>query len=574
MPYISFTKANCKNCYKCLRSCPVKAIKFKNEQAEIIENRCIACSHCLSICPQNARKIVSDLDKVKYAIKSGKKVIASIAPSFPGYFDFEPYKVISYMKALGFSFVEETAIGAEIVTEEYNKFINANHQSIYITTACPSIIFLVQHYYPDLTKYLLPVVSPMVAHGKVLKNIYGEDSFVVFAGPCVAKKIESEVCDTTSVIDAVITFDELKLWINESNIDIDSLPNSRLKSYTLDIGRNYPMENGIISGLENTAIENNLTTFSVGGTDDCMEIFSSIANGDLNNVLVEANTCKNSCIGGPTMIKSEHGYYKRLTKVKEYITKHKIVDSASNISVSKNIDFTRNIVPKPILKNMASDEEIVKILKEMGKYSVEDELNCGVCGYNTCKEKAQAIYEGMAETLMCLHFMRTKAESLSNVIFENSANCIMLLNKELKIIEVNPAFENTFMIKKDTIINKPVNSIMDDTDFLKVLATETNITGKKLYIPEYNAVFIENTVYLHKQGTILVSMFNIMEEEKNKLELQKLKVTTLNAAQEVIEKQMRVAQEIASVLGETTAETKIVLTKLKKLVAGEDGDNK
>lgn len=573
MSYISFTKANCKNCYKCLRSCPVKAIKFKNDQAEIVEDRCIACSHCLAICPQNARKIVSDIDIVKNAIKSGKKVVASIAPSFPGYFNIEPDKVISAMKYIGFSSVEETAIGAEIVTEEYKKYINEKQQNIYITTACPSIVFLVQQYYPDLTKYLIPIVSPMIAHGKLIKNEYSKDSFVVFIGPCAAKKIESKVCDSTSVIDAVITFDELKLWIDESNIDMDTLADASVNSYTLNAGRNYPMENGIISGIRETAANNHLATFSVGGTDDCMEIFSSISNGDLNNVLIEANTCKNSCVGGPTMIKSEHGYYKRLMKVKEYISKEIRADSASIISIPSNMDFTRCISPKPIIRNAANEDEIIKILKDMGKYSIEDELNCGVCGYNTCREKAQAIYEGMAETMMCLHFMRTKAERLSNVIFENSTNCIMLINKELKIIEVNPSFEKTFMIKKDKIINKSVNSIMDDTDFLKVLATETNITGKKLYIPEYNAVFLENIVYLHKQGILLASMFNIMEEEKNKLELQKLKVTTLNAAQQVIEKQMRVAQEIASLLGETTAETKIVLTKLKKLVAGEDGDN-
>lgn len=573
MSYISFTKVNCKNCYKCLRSCPVKAIKFKNDQAEIVEDRCIACSHCLAICPQNARKIVSDIDIVKNAIKSGKKVIASIAPSFPGYFNLEPNKIIWAMKSIGFFSVEETAIGAEIVTEEYKKYINENQQNIYITTACPSIVFLVQQYYPDLTKYLMPIVSPMIAHGKLMKNIYGEDSFVVFVGPCVAKKIESKVCDSTSVIDAVITFEELKLWIDESIIDMSALQNSSINSYTLKTGRNYPMENGIINGLKKTAMDNHLTTFSVGGTDDCMEIFTSISNGDLNNVLIEANTCKNSCIGGPTMIKSEHGYYKRLTKVKEYITKEIRADSASIISLPSNIDFTRPISPKPIVKVIANENEILKILKDMGKYSIEDELNCGVCGYNTCREKAQAVYEGMAETMMCLHFMRTKAERLSNVIFESSANCIMLISKELKIIEVNPSFEKTFLIKKDNIINKPVNSIMDDTDFLKVLATETNITGKKLFIPEYNAVFLENIVYLPKQGILIASMFNIMEEEKNRLELQKLKANTLNAAQEVIEKQMRVAQEIASLLGETTAETKIVLTKLKKLVAGEDGDN-
>lgn len=571
MKYISFTKANCKNCYKCLRSCPVKAIKFKNNQAEIVEDMCIGCSHCLAICPQNARHIVSDLDKVKSAIYSGKKVIASIAPSISGYFDYEENKIISAIKSLGFYSVGETAEGAEIVTKKYEEFIKNNSQNAYITTACPSVIFLIQQYYPDLVKYLMPVVSPMVAHGKILKSIYGEDSYVVFIGPCVSKKIEAEELDDKKIIDAVITIDELKKWIDDSGINLDNLPKLDIEYSNLDLGRIYPINSGIINGLKSTIIENNLTNYTVTGTEDCMEIFSSLSNGDLKNVVIEASSCKNSCIGGPTMIKSEYGYYRRLNKVKNFVESNSTSCESAFPKLTENLSFRRNFYAKPIQKRQIDNDKIENILKDMGKYSIEDELNCGVCGYNTCREKAEAIYEGMAEIPMCLHFMRTKAESLSNVIFENSANCIMLLNKELKIIEVNPAFEKNFMVKKDSIKDKFVSILMDESDFLMVLATESDIIGKKVSIPKYNAIFIENIVYLPKQGVILASMFNIIEEENNRNELLMLKENTLNTTQEVIEKQMRVAQEIASLLGETTAETKLALSKLKKLVAKEDG---
>jgi uncharacterized Fe-S cluster-containing protein len=221
---------------------------------------------------------------------------------------------------------------------------------------------------------------------------------------------------------------------------------------------------------------------------------------------------------------------------------------------------------------MATEEQIIAIMKKMGKVELKDELNCGVCGYNTCKEKAQAVFEGMAETNMCLHYMRTKAESLANEIVENTASNIILLDGEMNVREINPAAQSIFKIQAQNIIGKPISLLIDEEDFRKVRESGESIMGKKIAYPKYGVVFIANIVYLPKQDMVLASMINIMGEEKNKKELMKVKENTLNAAQEVIEKQMRVAQEIASLLGETTAETKIILTKLKKIVAGEDGE--
>ena len=218
MSNINFSKADCKNCYKCLRSCPVKAIKFENEQATIDEQRCIECGHCLTICPQNAREIKSDLDAVKKAINCGKKVIASLAPSFAGFFDVQQGKVVSALSQLGFSIIEETAVGAEIVSELYNEYIKGNKQDVYITTSCPSANYLVEKYFKEIIPYLIPTVSPMIAHGKLLKEKFGQDSFVVFIGPCLAKKSEFDSYSKDNIIDAVLTFDELNSWITESGI--------------------------------------------------------------------------------------------------------------------------------------------------------------------------------------------------------------------------------------------------------------------------------------------------------------------------------------------------------------------
>lgn len=573
MSYMNFSTANCKNCYKCLRSCPVKAIKFKNEQAEIAEDRCIACSHCLVICPQNAREIVSDLEKVKIAISSGKRVIATIAPSFAGFFDMNPGKFVSLLKKFGFSSVEETALGADLVSNLYKNYIEQNFSSNYITTACPSANYLVEKYYPSLIKYLIPVVSPMVAHGKILRDVYGEDSFIVFIGPCLGKKVESESFSNKGAIDAVLTFEEIYEWIEENAIEIDKLEDTNFDKNSFIGGRGYALSGGIVDTVKNTLDEKSLEVISVSGTEECIELLESIKNREIENAFIEMSICRGSCIGGPGMVKNENRYFKKSLRVRKYMKNAR--DSKDNEQVySKEWNFknfTRMFIDKSISKLDVSESELDMIMKEMGKHSKEDELNCGVCGYNTCIEKAKAIYEGMAESTMCLHYMRSKAENLRNVIFENTINCMILLDENMNVVDINPAVERAFMIRRENIIDKPISLLMDDKDFKNIVEDRSKIINKKISCPSYNLEFVANAVYLKEQNIVVIAMVNITEEEKSKKELMKLKENTLNAAQEVIDKQMMVAQEIASLLGETTAETKITLTKLKKIVEGENG---
>ncbi|WP_291634097.1 [Fe-Fe] hydrogenase large subunit C-terminal domain-containing protein [Clostridium sp.] len=570
MSNIDFSKADCKNCYKCLRSCPVKAIKFENEQATIDEERCIECGHCLTICPQKAREIKSCLDKVKKAINCDAKVIVSLAPSFAGFFDVKQGKVVSALKKLGFSVVEETAVGAEIVAELYNEYIVANKQDVYITTACPSANYLVEKYFKELIPYLIPTVSPMIAHGKILKKEFGQDSFVVFIGPCLAKKSEFDNNLKDNTIDAVLTFDELNSWINESGIEINEIEEENFNVNSYSKGQGFPMGGGIIDAMGEKLQQSPLSIINVSGVEECIEVFNSIKSGDLKEVIIEVSACKGSCIGGPVMVKNGENYYTKLRKVKNYIKSRENYNKPTFTKIPQNINFHRIFSEKSIKKSIATEEEIIAIMKKMDKYELKDELNCGVCGYNSCREKAQAVFEGMAETNMCLHYMRNKAESLANEIFENTASILILLDGEMNVREINPAAKTIFKIQPQNIIGRPISILIDDENFKKVRETGENITGKKVAYPAYGVVFIENIVYIPKQDMVLVSMINIMAEEKNKKELMKVKENTLNAAQEVIEKQMRVAQEIASLLGETTAETKIILTKLKKIVAGED----
>ncbi|EKO1911710.1 PAS domain S-box protein [Clostridium botulinum] len=579
MDYINFKKANCKNCYKCLRSCPVKAIKFKNHQAKIEIERCILCSRCVLVCPQNARKVVNYLDEVKKALNGNKKIIASIAPSFMGNFNVSYGKIVASLKALGIKYAEETALGADMTTKLYKSFIKENKQDYYITTACPSVNLLVEKYYPELVKYMLPFMSPMACHGKILKTIYGEDSFTLFIGPCTAKKAEHENYNFENSIDAVLTYEEYLNLLKEHNISMEKLEPLEFDNRSLELGSYYPIAGGIISNFKDELKNKNIKSFYVDGVYACIDIFESMKKGYIKNSFIEASACVGSCIGGPEVITNNHEYYNKLEKVQNYIeNRQNYIKSCENKTDKQNVlknfnlNFHRDFVNKSINKGIQHEEKIKNILKSMGKYSKEDELNCGVCGYNTCIDKANAILKGMAEPEMCLHFMRSKAENISNIIFENTVNCIITVDYQLNIIEINPAAEKTFMLEKNLVKNKSINFLISEEDFIKVKESKNNILGKKITINNYGLVFIESIIFIEKQNIFLLSLTDITEKEKSKEKLKTLKESSFSAAEEVIEKQMRVAQEIASLLGETTAETKITLTNLKRVVESSNED--
>ncbi|HHV45941.1 MAG TPA: 4Fe-4S binding protein [Tissierellia bacterium] len=572
MELLNFNKANCKHCYKCLRVCPVKAIKFKNDQAIIVEERCIACGQCFITCPQNARKVHSDIESVKKAIKSNLKVIATLAPSFIGTFSIaNGEQMVGALKKLGFSYVEETAVGADIVAALYSKELENNKLKNIITTACPSSNFLIEKYYPELIEYMMPVVSPMIAHGKVLKSKYGEDSFVVFIGPCIAKKVEAYEFQDDNLIDACLTFEELDMWLKEENIDFSTVNPKPFDGKASDKGKNFPVGGGVLNSFVKKQFIDRYDFISIDGVEECINILNTLRTESIEGVCVELNACKGGCINGPGIPDDIHSSYIRRKKVMEYAGLKESIPPIESPDYIRSMNFKRSFMNKAFYKPEALEKDIKDILRSIEKFSSSDELNCGACGYSTCREKAQAVYEGMAETSMCLPYMKNKAERLSNHIFESSPNAILIIDGNLNIVEFNPVCEKLFKVKAKDVLNKPISTIVDDDIFINVKAYQKDIISNKVYYPKYNATLLQNIIYIKDEDAMLVIMTDITSEEKNKKELMKLKENTLNAAQDVIDKQMRVAQEIAGLLGETTAETKVVLTKLKALVL-EDGD--
>lgn len=574
MSLINLSRTSCKSCYKCVNSCAVKAIKMISEQAETVENRCINCGHCLVICPQNARSIKNDVELIKEALRSKRKIIASIAPSFPAAYDIkESGQLVTALKQLGFYAVEETAEGAQAVLDYYKRYISEGSLDNIITTSCPSVNYIVQIYYPSLIKYLLPVDSPMVAHAKIIRQRYGTDSYIVFIGPCIAKKKEAEDFHKIGLIDAVITFNELYEWLSEENISLLKLEPSEFGSEVYKGGSSFPIVGSIVDFAMKDSRNVKYEAIKIDGTSECMDIFKSMETGEITGVCVEANVCRGGCIGGPGISNNENSFFNKRKRVKQYIESKKCEPEKKDIEpfISK-INLMRQFDNLEIVKKLASEDDIKEILKKMGKYTKEDELNCGGCGYNTCREKAQAVFEGMSESSLCLPYIRNKAESLKNLIFEASPNAIFIIDEDMNVLECNPKAEKVFLVNADTLKGKSVNMLIDDSDFKIVRDTREDIERKKVAYPAYGVVMMEDILYLENQSSVLIVMSDITAEEKNKKELARVKENTLDTAQVVIEKQMRVAQEIASLLGETTAETKVILTKLKNLAAEESSD--
>lgn len=576
MNVIGFKEAKCKNCYKCVRTCEVKAIQVKNEQAQIMNDNCILCGRCLEACPQNAKTFISDLEKVKEYIANGYKTVVSIAPSYLGIMNYKkPGQIVTALKKLGFYQVRETSEGAVYVTNEYERLIKEGKMRNIITTSCPSVNELVEIYYPSLVDEMAPVVSPMIAHGKMIKEVMGNDVKIVFLGPCIAKKREAEGDERTrGYIDAVINFEEIEEWLESEGIHIEDLEENEFDNSNPQVNRLYPISSGVISSviaLEEGQEAKKYRKFYVHGIKNCIELFESMKRGEIEGGFIEANICNGGCIKGPAVDKDEISRFKVKLDMEESISKvapnQKKFHEMSEESLAKKFI---NREPKEVIP---TEEEIRKILMQIGKINKEQELNCGACGYSSCREKAIAVFQGKAELTMCIPYMHEKAQSMANIVLDTTPNIIIIVDAEMKIVEFSGAATKYFNISRAEALTKYLYELTDHTDFLEVMLTHENIYGKKVDYPDKGKYSLQNIVYIEETNNVLGIFQDITEEEEKKQQAYKVKVETIEMAQRVIDKQMLVAQQIAGLLGETTAETKVTLTKLRDTILN-DGEEK
>ncbi|MEI6857506.1 [Fe-Fe] hydrogenase large subunit C-terminal domain-containing protein [Psychrilyobacter sp.] len=559
MKIMNFSEANCSNCYKCVRTCRVKAIKIEDDQAHIVSDHCIVCGHCFTSCPQNARNIHSDLDYVKKALKDGESVNISIAPSFRGFYE-KSNGFIWGLKRLGFNLIEETAVGADITSRLYEKYISTGDRGIYITTCCPSVVLLIEKYYPTLIPYLMPFTSPMISHGYLLKKERPKEK-TVFLGPCIAKKCESLSEKHTGAIDAVLTFDEVFQWLKDEGIDYQNENSVDVDRFGSNFGSSYPVVGGILEGISESIEEKGLTQLRVDGLDECIELFDELSKGSITGTCVEVSVCKQSCLGGPGGSNASSTTFSRVQTLKKYLNGNNKI--AENNDPTHEIDFSASFHNKKFEGRVPNEEEIIEILGTLEKYTKEDELNCGGCGYDTCREKAISIYRGMSHKEMCIHYMKKCADKVSNEIFENSPNAILILNNEYEIIESNMAFSRYFGISPKEARERSIEEFISREKLDKVVSEKENIIWKKESFLDGTLYMRVSIISMNPREEILILLTDITSDELRKEEIRNLKEKTFEITQTVVEKQMRIAQEIASLLGETTAESKIAFNKLK-----------
>ncbi len=555
--YLTLKKSNCKNCYKCIRHCPVKSIRFSANQAHIIGDECIMCGQCFVVCPQNAKEIVNETERAKVLLQSGAPVYVSLAPSFIANYDGIGIESMrKAIKQLGFYDVEETAIGATIVKTEYEKLLADEHRDIVISSCCHSVNLLIQKYFPNILGYLADVVTPMHAHCADIKRRCPEAK-TVFIGPCVSKKDEADF--TGGMVDAVLTFEELTEWLKEENIElepgVDKAPES--------LARFFPTTGGILKTLVNRTP--GYTYMAIDGVENCIEALKDIESGKIHNCFIEMSACAGSCIGGPVMEK-----YHR-SPVKDYM-------SVASYAGDRDFDFEpldpfvvrKNYLPIDRHATQPTDAEINEVLRKMGKFKPSDELNCGSCGYNPCREKAAAVIAGKAEISMCLPFLKDKAESFSDCIVNNTPNGLIVLNENLEVQQINDAARKIMNIRSASdVLGDQVIRILDPGIFVQVLNTKRSVRDERVYLAEYKK-YVEQTVVYDAAYNLLVCIIRDVTDEENEREKKEnISRQTVEIADKVVDKQMRIVQEIASLLGETAAETKIALTKLKESISDE-----
>ena len=571
MNIIDFKNASCKHCYKCVRTCSVKAIRVKNAQAQIMTDYCVLCGHCLEVCPQNAKTFASDLEMVKAYLAAGKKVALSIAPSYLGIFDYDrPGQVICALKKLGFAYVRETAEGAALVTDAYQKLMDEGQMENIITTCCPSVNDLVEKYYPELIGDMAPVVSPMIAHGMLMKKLYGDDVKLVFAGPCVAKKEEAREDERTEgYIDAVITFAELEDWFKEAGIDVFACEEMPVDNPDPKINRLYPVRKGVMTSVDTGHGTGGYTMFDIDGMENCRELFEEMKEGRLKHCFIEANMCEGGCIKGPAINKLKISRFESTIEIEKQV-QHQ---PASLLEEAVTLDLHKVFYSRMLRDDLPTEEQIRRILKATGKNNKDEELNCGACGYPSCREKAIAVFQGKAEQEMCLPYAYETANSMSNVVMETTPNMILIVDDQLKIMEMNKKAEEVFGVDRETAIKTMyVFELLDASDFESVLNRHMPIYRKKIYLEAYQMTVLETIVYVASLDAALAIFQDVTADEKEMQKQMETKMEVVDIAQEVIEKQMMVAQEIAGLLGETTAETKAILTKLRGLVLPVDKD--
>ncbi len=553
-------KNNCQDCYKCVRRCPVKAIKIEDNSAQIVPDLCIACGTCYRVCPAKAKQPRNDLVRAKNLLKSGKEVYVSLAPSWITEFpNWTAEQIIASIRRLGFKGVSETAVGAEEVSANLAKMFKQKSEGLFISTACPAVVEYIDKYMPDMNKYLTPLSSPLLAHCRLMKERLGYDIEIVFVGPCIAKKIEAD--RHPDLLNLSLTFGDLRQWFKDADINPTEIRTSVYDKFAVqkaEEGTAYPIEGGMIETLRPYKDEVAGTyMIQISGISNIKRELKNINPEKLSGkVFIECLACAGGCVSGPCVSSNQSGLDKR-------------------VKILKNADFSVSAGKRQPLSNIYesydqievkqtdfSEAEIRKALAKIGKYNVEDELNCNGCGYDTCRNFACAMLSGKAEPEMCVSNMKQQAQRKANALLRCIPSPIVIVNSQLNILEYNKKFVETFWSEEEHAekYNQEDLRGADLRDFI----TFTNLFSASLDLEQD----IHKEHVRFRDSLYDVVVFNIDEkqivggiiQDVTNMEMKKEQIAA--KARDVIKKNLATVQQIACTLGEHMAETEILLRSI------------
>jgi iron only hydrogenase large subunit-like protein/uncharacterized Fe-S cluster-containing protein len=570
---ITTSEAKCRDCYRCLRSCPVHAIGFRADpggshlRAKVDDERCILDGRCVLACPQRAKRVRDDRQAVRDLLAGGGPVAVSLAPSFAGALPLEPEVVPGLLYKLGFAEVHETAAGAGLVAAAHRQLLNGDRPLI--TSSCPVVVNLLERHHPEVLPYLAPVVSPMVAHARMLRAL-NPALRVVFVGPCIAKKREATQVAPDDLA-AVLTFRELWDMWEESGLVRDgqvavAVDRSDFSPPAAGIARLFPLDGGL---LRTADLSTDLLADSVAvvtGLERCFELIRSLAEGPSARAglsMVEMLACEGGCVGGPQAVGSGDLLERRRSVLAYHARRSEAGEAcpaAPTIELHQTYGDRRPARPVP------GEATIRAILARIGKITPADELNCGACGFDSCRSKAVAVHQGYAELEMCIPYMRAKAESVANVVLDAMPSGVVVTDADLRIIEVNLAARRMFSpAGADPAPGEHVSRLTDPRPFREAVSSRQTVSGRVSQSPQ--DLIAQQTIFYVPQHQIVVGIFtDVTAGERQREKAAAVRSATVARAQDVMNKQMKVAQEIAGLLGETTAETKVLLTKLIRVI--------
>jgi iron only hydrogenase large subunit-like protein len=538
---------------------------MKNGQAYVDDTRCIACGTCIRECPQQAKSFRQDIEMVQRLIGSGRFVAVSIAPSFAAVFTgWQRRRLPAALRALGFNYVGQTSQGAFQISACTAELMKQDASKTYIGTACPAVVNYIEKYEHDAVKNLIPLVSPMVAHAKMLKKRHGEKSAVVFVGPCVAKKSEILRPDIAGIVDYVLTFKELMAWLEQSSISLSTCEESDFDERPVADAQLYPLPGGSIktADLEDDGLDRRIVR--ADGIGSVKEIIESLPR-DSKYTLIEPLFCSQGCVNGPG-IEKEKNVFERRRDIVEY--NDEIKNDRAAPALEEKTFFHASFKKETDLLPPVSEEEIQAVLESTGKADPQQQLNCGACGYDSCRDKAIAVVHGMAEQEMCIPFMRRLAERRTDRIIDTSPNGIVILDEDLTIISMNPAFKHFFTCS-DAVLGRHISYLMDPAPFEKLISgMADNIDITTAHRP-YN-LLCRQLMYMLKEERQIVGIFmNITSQQEQERRLKELKSQTVEQANELLEHQVKMAINIAQFLGESTAKGEALVRKLMTLSEGD-----